>query len=339
MTSFFQPFTKDDRESFISHRYSLQDTSANQLEDTSLNFAQSIEVCESLDHLQHIKAKYVIIGIPEDIGVRANLGRAGASEAWNAFLKAFLSLQHTSLNNSSRFCVLGNIVTEDLILLSKSLDAKIHKDRKSLSNLVEQLDERVFKLLSFIISTGKIPVVIGGGHNNCYPLLKACGFLIPVDCINIDAHTDLRPATGRHSGNGFSHAIQDGYLKKYYMLGIQENYLSQPMIDDIKENQHIDYSPYNLKSFQISTEVQKALSFIDPSNFCLEIDMDVVADFPSSAQSPVGFTFDKLRMLIEGILAQSNSLPRYIHICEAAPRYGHDQQVGKALATIVNDLP
>jgi formiminoglutamase len=339
MTSFFQHFTKTDRESFISHRHSLYDASTSQVEDTSVNFAQAIEVCESLDYLEHVKAKYIIIGIPEDIGVRVNLGRAGASEAWNEFLKAFLSLQHTSLNDCSRFCVLGNIATGDLMLPSQGLNAMVHKERKQLSDLVKLLDERVFKTVSLIIAAGKIPVIIGGGHNNCYPLLKAYGSFTPIDCINIDAHTDLRPATGRHSGNGFSHAIQEGYLKNYYMLGIQENYMSQSMIDFIKQNQHIDYSPYNLNSFQISYEVQQALSFIDQSNFCLEIDMDVVADFPSSAQSPVGYTLEKLRILIKEILFQSISSPKYFHICEAAPRYGRDHQVGKALAAIVNDLP
>jgi formiminoglutamase len=30
------------------------------------------------------EAKYVIIGIPEDIGIRANFGRPGAASAWEA---------------------------------------------------------------------------------------------------------------------------------------------------------------------------------------------------------------------------------------------------------------
>ena len=33
------------------------------------------------------EAKYVLLGIPEDIGVRANFGRPGAASAWESTLK------------------------------------------------------------------------------------------------------------------------------------------------------------------------------------------------------------------------------------------------------------
>jgi formiminoglutamase len=36
--------------------------------------------------LQNSEAKYVIIGIPEDIGIRANFGRPGPS-AWETAIK------------------------------------------------------------------------------------------------------------------------------------------------------------------------------------------------------------------------------------------------------------
>ena len=35
------------------------------------------------DFLQQSPAKFVLFGIPEDIGVRANFGRPGASTAWS----------------------------------------------------------------------------------------------------------------------------------------------------------------------------------------------------------------------------------------------------------------
>ena len=34
--------------------------------------------------------------------------------------------------------------------------------------------------------------------------------------------TDLRPAEGRHSGNAFTYAEEDGYLGKYAVIGIHE---------------------------------------------------------------------------------------------------------------------
>ena len=38
-------------------------------------------------------AKYIIFGIPEDIGVKANLGKGGAASSWFSFLDAFLNIQ------------------------------------------------------------------------------------------------------------------------------------------------------------------------------------------------------------------------------------------------------
>ncbi|MFT5925785.1 MAG: formiminoglutamase [Rubritalea sp.] len=339
MNKHFTLFTKEKRATYISSRQDLDLMDGLELEDTSISFAQSIEVCEDLQELPRAAATYMVIGIPEDIGVRANMGRVGACEAWGSFLKSFMGLQQTTLNDGSRFCVLGHVTTKDLMSQAHDLDSSIPRERKQLSDLVKLLDQRVGEITSLIIAAGKIPIVIGGGHNNSYPLLRACGYSTPVDCINIDAHTDLRAAKGRHSGNGFSHAIREGYLKNYYLLGIQENYLSQPMIDFMDANERINYSSYITDSFDIVRDVQRAMNCMDSSNFALEIDMDVVAHFPSSAQSPVGYSFQELRNTIKEILNQAQELPKYIHICEAAPRYGYDNHVGKALATLVNDLP
>jgi formiminoglutamase len=39
-----------------------------------------------------------------------------------------------------------------------------------------------------------------------------------VNAINFDAHSDFRILEGRHSGNGFSYAYEEGFLKKYFIL-------------------------------------------------------------------------------------------------------------------------
>lgn len=339
MSKHFNFFKDKHLQKFISNRYDLNDSESYELEDGSISFAQSIEICEDVEDLTNVKAKYVLFGIPEDIGVRANMGRAGASESWNAFLKSFLSLQQTSVNDVSRFCVLGNVFTDDLMQQAKDLNPSKHNERKQLSDLISLLDHRVSEIATKIMEAGKVPIVIGGGHNNSYPLLRSCGYSESIDCINIDAHTDLRVAKGRHSGNGFSHALENGYLKSYFMLGIQENYLSKPMVDFIENRDQIGYSVYDIESSKVKSEVEKAINHIDSSHFSLEIDMDAVANFPSSAQSPVGYTFQELRNLMNEIIKQASSFPKYIHICEAAPKYGYENQVGKALATLANDLP
>jgi len=43
--------------------------------------------------LQDSTAGFVIIGVPEDIGVKGNLGIGGADSAWMPFLQSFLNIQ------------------------------------------------------------------------------------------------------------------------------------------------------------------------------------------------------------------------------------------------------
>ena len=43
--------------------------------------------------LQESSASFVLLGIPEDIGVKANMGIGGTDSAWLAFLHSFLNIQ------------------------------------------------------------------------------------------------------------------------------------------------------------------------------------------------------------------------------------------------------
>ncbi len=61
------------------------------------------------DDLKNNDSQFVIIGIPEDIGVRANLGRGGAHTAWKPALDSFLNQQSNQFLNGKECCVLGHI--------------------------------------------------------------------------------------------------------------------------------------------------------------------------------------------------------------------------------------
>ncbi len=330
--TYFDHLTRDSLLAYCGKRYRLNDAHSQSPEDEAQVYGQQIEVVENWEQLKNLTADYVVLGIPEDIGVRANMGRPGANEGWDEFLGSFLNLQHTSINDASRFSIAGSVHVADLLKKASLLDAGIHKDRMELSSMVNELDFRVSKAISTIIQHHKIPVVIGGGHNNCYPIINSFD---NIDVINIDAHTDLRTPSGRHSGNGFSHALKHGSLNRYFIIGLQSNYLSQPMLDQLEHNDQLGYGQLG---DPIKTQINNAIDHIDPANYGLEIDMDVVRDFPSSAQSPVGYSFNELREMIVDIIEQSGSKPKYIHISEASPKYGYKNQVGKALATLVNDL-
>ena len=50
--------------------------------------------------LLNSSCKFVLLGIPEDIGVRANYGRGGAHTAWKPALDSFLSQQSNEIGRA-----------------------------------------------------------------------------------------------------------------------------------------------------------------------------------------------------------------------------------------------
>ena len=136
--------------------------------------------------LQTVNAPFVLLGIPEDIGVRANLGVGGTHTVWMPALKAILNVQDTALLQGSKVVLLGAFDFSELMKQSEQLDVN------DLRALVNTIDDIVYPVIQTISRAGKIPIIIGGGHNNAYPILKGISRARgkSLNCINLDAHSD-----------------------------------------------------------------------------------------------------------------------------------------------------
>src|SRR4051812_8314520 len=169
-------------------------------------------------------AKFVLVGIPEDIGVKANYGIGGTETVWKPFLDRFVNIQSNDFLEGDEILLLGHF---DFTEISSLIEGNAHSFEEKVDayrHAVNEIDEAVEPLIKIICQSGKIPIVIGGGHNNAYPLLKGASKglykseqipLASLNCVNLDAYADLRPLEGRHSGNAFSYAEADGFLQKY----------------------------------------------------------------------------------------------------------------------------
>jgi formiminoglutamase len=191
---------------------------------------EGMEILQGTDEMAGSESRFVLLGICEDIGVRANLGTGGAHTAWQDALRSLVNVQFTE--KLAHVALLGFLDFSKEMQLSKELDPKEPADLKKLRELVQEVDEAVAETVSAIFAAGKKPILIGGGHNNSYPILKAFSGTRggPVNVINLDAHADFRALEGRHSGNGFSYAFHENLLNKYAVIGLHENYNSYRMI-------------------------------------------------------------------------------------------------------------
>ncbi|WP_306350279.1 formimidoylglutamase [Flavobacterium sp. '19STA2R22 D10 B1'] len=315
-----------------------------------IKFGERIETIppgsEILDYLTESEAKYVLFGIPEDIGIRANLGRPGAATAWDSAVKSIVNIQNNKFCKGSQLLILGHIDVAEEMTQAASLDFNDKDERKLLFKLVEKVDKDVSHIVFNIIKAGKIPIIIGGGHNNAYGNIKGAALANgkPVNAINFDAHSDFRILEGRHSGNGFSYAFEEGFLKKYFIFGLHESYTSKSVLDIMKKTEdRVRYNTYDeigiRKEKHFEQEMFQALNFIKSENYGIEIDLDAIPGIASSAMTLSGFSVENVRQFIHYFGQNTNA--SYLHICEGAPNLGEEKNshlVGKLIGYLVTDF-
>lgn len=302
--------------------------------------------------LQQAPVRYVVFGIAEDIGVRANYGKAGAATAWRSFLSAFLNQQSNDFLDGSEMLVAGHF---DFGELQSLIEKNAHDESERIDawrHAVITIDEEVEEFAKLIAAAGKIPVAIGGGHNNAYPLIKGCAKglynagripLAQINCINLDAHTDFGPSEGRHSGNGFRYAEEDGYLQKYCAIGVHEGDISQNVWLDIVNNPFIDLITYEdiflLEKRSFIQAVAHAVGFTGDNFTGIELDLDSIERVLSSTSTPCGLSPLQARQYVGFASAQCEAA--YLHICEGAQLMengSRDDAMGLLISYLVGDF-
>jgi formiminoglutamase len=295
---------------------------------------QTIKEGEWPNVLEQSSAKYVLVGIPEDIGVKANVGVGGADTNWYPFLHSFLNIQSNDFCTGEDILLLGHFDFGDIKYLIENNAFNDEEKINAYRHAVNTIDEEVETLMKAIAVAGKFPIVIGGGHNNAYPILKGVSKglfkigelpLAQLNAINLDAHTDYRSMEGRHSGNAFRYAESNGYLGKYSILGLHENYVSQNVLVDILSNPFMQYTSYEdiflreRKGFMQA--LGQAVDFTHDSYTGIELDVDCIQNALSSAHTPSGISVLLARQYVT--YSARHARAAYLHICEGATQLSY----------------
>ncbi len=276
-------------------------------------------------------SKFVILGISEDIGPQMNGGFPGANRGFDAFSKAIQSVQSNEFLQGDDIAILGEIAqNESFVSIEKS------------KGKVEELDEFVAEILNEYVSKQQKLIVIGGGHNNAYPIIQhiSTSNNQPVQAINIDPHADCRTVEYRHSGNPFSVAFKNDLLKDYTVFGLHESYNNQNILDFLKaKNCHYQ----TFESFVVNRDASlsnfktKISELNGNLPITLDIDLDSIAFNPSSAITPSGFSIEDIRMLIH-LVGAKNEI-NALHLPEGSPSSEIELRMyGKMLSYFVIDF-
>jgi len=311
-----------------------------------LRLPDTTDLSGSLGELKRNGAKFVLLGIPEDIGPRANLGRGGADLGWDAFLNNFVNLQHNQFIASEQLILLGHVQCDDFQRKSDSLNVSNCADLACLRELVEQLDRRVSHIIELIGASGLIPIVIGGGHNNSLPILQGMAKALeqPLAAINLDPHSDFRALEGRHSGNGFRYAADQGVLSHYFCLGMHQLKNSAQSLQGLQGYGFPTITVQQIihtREFSLCQAIDKAIDYLNASQrpLGIELDLDSISYMPASAYTNAGFSISDAQYYVHRIAELERCC--YLHLAEGAPNQhpagitAGSSDIGNALANLV----
>lgn len=297
--------------------------------------------------LQQTTARYVLVGVQEDVGIKANGGTSNTLPVWPNFLSSFLNLQSNDFFSGEEVLVLGQFDFSDVTDLIEASAATIDEKTDAYRHAVNLLDAEIEQIVQMITQNRKLPIVIGGGGNNAYPCIKgaAKGWLkssvIPfaqINAIHLGAHTNYASMEGRHSGNALRYAEEDGYLEKFCLLGIHENYIQQNVWIDIVNNPFADCITHEdiflLEKRTFEQSVITATDFTDDTLVGIELDLDVVASSVPHLHAEAGIDVATARQFLNYVVMDSQ--PAYLHISEGT--YQLAALSGKVISYLVSDF-
>ena len=154
------------------------------------------------DPSDYPRASTVVLGCPQDEGVRRNRGREGAREGPTEVRRALYKLTSFGIQDEELFD-LGDLriaeTLEETHKLQHAVVTQLLKDRKRV-------------------------VVIGGGNDISYPDCSALIDLFPdAVALNIDAHFDVRDDKESNSGTAYRQLLENGGLNplRFFEIGYQ----------------------------------------------------------------------------------------------------------------------
>jgi len=266
-------------------------------------------------------ADIVILGCPQDEGVRRNDGRVGVAAAPDAIRRQFYKL--TTLNLRRRVFDLGNV---------------------NIGGTLEETHDTHAAIAAQVLRDGKRLIVLGGGNDISYPDGCAMAEVFGPEWwigVNVDSHLDVRLADERNSGTPYRQLLDEGRMlpNYFYEVAYQSHFCSPVYYNFIRDLGVHRISLELLRSREEADEELKEnirQSFIGHSaslSTFFGFDMDSVrsADAPgTSAPSPPGLRAGEFITLVKYAASLANT--KIIEFSEVNPTYDQDDRTTKLVA-------
>ena len=249
-----------------------------------------------------------LIGMPDDLGVRMNGGRPGASEGPVAFRAALAKygVRHPSGWTWPTVYDAGDVIPAG----GDSPDA------------LEETHGRVTLAVETALKLGLFPIGIGGGHDLTFAFVRPVAIRNPrMVGYYLDAHLDVREAVG--SGMPFRRLIEDCGVQALRLVGMN------PLVN---QADHVAYFVEHHGRAMGGADFEASIR-TEPLDAFASLDMDVLdgAAAPGvSAVNPAGLTARE----VERLVASLGRSPRVqcFDIMELNPRFDPDGRTARLAA-------
>lgn len=267
--------------------------------------------------IQSAEPSCILLGYPDDEGIRINYGREGSREAPDA-IRASLYKLTPGRKDFPKLLDMGNL------RIDGTLSEKQARARASLT----QLYEKKHRLLS-----------MGGGHDYAYP--DCAAFLAahkkgkPL-IINIDAHLDVRNSeSGPNSGTAFYQLLEEfGGKFDLVELGIQPGSASLTHLEYAKRKKVKVYT-FAETHQKLAKVFQTLAKTKRPTFLSIDIDGFAAAYAPgASAASPIGLDANEFINTLPQIIQKFDL--RGVGIYEVSPKHDIDNRTAKLAAIILH---
>jgi formiminoglutamase len=262
-------------------------------------------------------ADVVILGCPQDDGVRRNKGRVGAAQAPDAIRRSLYKLVPPNIAALKVFDA-GNTIVQSSLEETHALHRQV----------VQQ-----------IISDGKRIVSLGGGNDVSYADCSGLASVIqPTMAINIDAHFDVRADEIPNSGTPYRQLLEESFVQgeNFYEVA------NVPMVNSPTYREYLFRKKAHiidlcaLREKGVASIFGKILTNEAPAIFW-GFDMDSVcaADAPGvSAPNALGLTAYEACEIAR--LAGEDTRSRLFEITEVNPTYDIDSRTARLAAAMIH---
>jgi len=277
------------------------------------------------DEEHYAAAEIVILGCPQDEGVRRNNGRKGAALAPDAIREQFYKL--TPFNIKKKIFDLGNV---------------------KIGSTLEDTHETHCAVAKQVMADGKRLIVLGGGNDISYPDGRAVAEVFGPSKwigVNIDSHLDVRADQPRNSGTPYRQLLEEGHLlpQNFYEVAYQTHFCSPIYYKYLRDLGVHRISLEMLRSREpVDAEIKDQIrqTFVGQStsmNTFFGFDLDAVrsSDAPgTSAPSPLGLRAGEFITLVK--YAASLAHTRLIEFSEVNPKFDEDNRTTKLVAIAIH---